>query len=248
MVMDRGDGIDVKTIVENALKNNVNIINDIGTTLKEFDKTLQFTKNFECVYASLGIHPTEIDELVSIDVLKKYILQDKVIGVGECGLDYHYDGYDKVKQKQNFEIHIELARQTNKPLIIHSRDADIDMIDILKSEMKNGEFKFLLHSFTSGKELFNTGLDLDGYFSLSGIITFKNAEEVRNIVKDVPLNKLLVETDAPFLAPVPYRGKTNQPSYVRNTAEYLADFFKKDFMEFQSMTTGNFLKLFSMDV
>ncbi len=183
-------------------------------------------------------------EIPAIDELRKWIKKDKIIGVGECGLDYHYEGYDKVKQRKNFEIHIELARQENKPLIIHSRDADNDMIEILKSEVKNKEFNFLLHSFTSGAELLKCGLDLGGYISLSGIITFKNADDIRQTIKDVPLNKLLVETDAPFLAPVPFRGQTNQPAYTKNTAEYLANFFNLDYKKFQSITTENFMTLF----
>ncbi|GMO62801.1 MAG: TatD family hydrolase [Rickettsiales bacterium] len=242
-------GIPIAEIIANAVNNNVKIINTIGVKFDEFDKVIQYTQEYKEVYGSLGIHPEEmmITEIADIEELRKWVKKDKIIGVGECGLDYHYEGYDKVKQRKNFEVHIELARQENKPIIIHSRDADADMMDILKSEMKNGEFKFLLHSFTSGAELLKTGLDLGGYVSLSGITTFKNAEDVRSVIKNIPLSRLLIETDAPFLAPVPFRGKTNQPAYTKNTAEYLSDFFAIEYSEFQSITTENFLNLFSLD-
>ncbi|MDR2526485.1 MAG: TatD family hydrolase [Rickettsiales bacterium] len=239
---------ELDNIIDVAYKNGVKIINNIGTSIDEFDDIIESAIKYNNVFASIGVHPSEIkDKIISIDVLEQYFKRDKVIGVGESGLDYHYPDFDKNKQKKNFETHIELARRENKPLIIHSRDADEDMLEILESEIKNGEFKFLLHSFSSGEKLCWTGLDLGGYISISGIITFKNAENLREIVKSIPTNRMLLETDSPFLSPVPYRGKINQPAYVKYIAEYISSFLSKPFDEIQRQTTENFLKLFNLE-
>ena len=168
----------------------------------------------------------------------------RVIGIGETGLDYHFTTDFIKEQKYNFEIQIELARQTKLPLIIHSRDADKDMIDILENEMKNGEFSFLLHCFSSSKELAYKGLDLGGYISFSGILTFKNATELQNIAKNIPLDKLLIETDSPYLAPVPYRGKTNQPAYTKNILEYLSKLLNKNIDDLAEIIKNNSFNLF----
>jgi TatD DNase family protein len=151
-------------------------------------------------------------------------------------------------QKKNFENHIVACQQSGLPLVIHSRECDKDMMDILQQEMKNCEFKFVLHCFCSSKELAYTGLDLNGFISFSGILTFKNSLELQELAKEIELNRILVETDAPFLAPVPYRGKTNKPSYVKKTAEFLANLLNKDFNEIQRVTTNNFFKLFNKSV
>ncbi|MDR0423327.1 MAG: TatD family hydrolase [Rickettsiales bacterium] len=240
------DKNNLKDIIGNAFEQNVKIINNIGTNINEFQDVLEIANTFDNVYCSLGIHPEEIKEIVKINELQKWFGFKKVIGIGESGLDYHYRDDNKTTQKQNFEIHIELARQTNKPLIIHSRDADEDMMDILKSEFKNGEFKFLLHSFTSGKDLLKTGLDLCGYISLSGIVTFKNAEDIRQNIRIVPNERILIETDSPFLAPVPHRGKTNEPSFVKDIAVFLSGYLGINFLDFQKLTTKNFMRLFSL--
>jgi TatD DNase family protein len=237
--------LNLEAVVADAVKNGVKLINNIGTHPEEFDEILEVANKFKEVYASLGVHPTEIgNEIIDIEVLRKYLQQNKVIGIGETGLDYHYEPFDKRKQAKNFEIHIELARQEKKPLIVHSRDADEAMIEILQSEMKNGEFKFILHSFSSGEKLHRTALDLGGFISLSGMLTFKNAENIRNIARNTPINNLLIETDAPFLAPEPFRGQTNTPAFVRNTAEFLMVLFNLHFDEFQNITTKNFINLF----
>ncbi len=238
--------LDLGEVVDRANKNGIGILNNIGTEIKEFDDVLKTAKQFDNVYASLGVHPSNIvDGVQTLDILRRYAKDEKVIGIGESGLEYFYEPVNKIQQKKNFEIHIEAARQEKLPLVIHSRAADEDMIDILKSEIKNGEFKFVLHCFSSGKELCWTGLDLGGYISISGIATFKNAEDLRNIIKDVPLNRMLVETDSPFLAPTPFRGQTNEPSYVKNIVNYLVDFLKIDFNIIQDSTTKSFITLFN---
>jgi TatD DNase family protein len=232
-------------VIRDAENNGVKIINNISTKEEEFDNILEVANKYKNVFATIGVHPEEVKgNIVNIDLLRNYVKKNKVIAVGESGLEYHYDFNDRIKQKKSFEIHIEIARQEKLPLVIHSREADEDMIEILKSEMKNGEFKFLLHCFSSGKKLCWTGLDLNGYISLSGIITFKNAEELRNIIKDVPLNRILLETDSPFLAPVPFRGKINQPAYIKNIADYLVDFLKNNFNIIRQESTSNFISLF----
>lgn len=238
--------LDLGDVVSRANSSGVGILNNIGTEIKEFENVLNTAKQFENVYASLGVHPSNIlNGMETLDILRKYAKDEKVIGIGESGLEYFYEPVDKIQQKKNFEIHIEAARLENLPLVIHSRAADEDMIEILKSEMKNGEFKFVLHCFSSGKELCWTGLDLGGYVSISGIITFKNAEELRNIIKSVPLNRMLLETDSPFLAPTPFRGQTNEPSYIKNIVNYLVDFLKIDFNIIQESTTKSFITLFN---
>ena len=238
--------LDLNDVIDNANKNGIKILNNIATEVKEFDGVLAVAKRFDNVYASLGVHPSNIvDGTPTLDILKRYAKDEKVIGIGESGLEYFYEPVDKIKQKKNFEIHIEVARQEKLPLIIHSRSADKDMIDILKSEMKNGEFQFVLHCFSSGKELCWTGLDLGGYISISGIVTFKNANDLRDIIKDVPLNRMLLETDSPFLTPTPFRGQTNEPLHVKNIVNYLVDFLKINFNIIQDTTTKSFITLFN---
>lgn len=238
--------LDLVEVIDRANKNNIKIINNIATEINEFDNILGVAEKFDNVYATIGIHPSNIiDNVDTFNIIKKYTKNEKVIAIGESGLEYFYEPIDKKKQKDNFEIHIELARQEKLPLVIHSRSADNDMIDILKSEMKNGEFNFVLHCFSSEKELCWTGLDLGGYISLSGIITFKNASNLRDIIKEVPLNRIILETDSPFLAPTPFRGKINEPSYIKNIVNYLVDFLKIDFNIIEDNTTRNFLTLFN---
>ncbi len=238
--------LNLSKVIEDANTNNVAIINNIATEISEFDDVINIANSFKNVYASIGVHPSNItDETNVLKILKEYAKKEKVIGIGESGLEYFYEPVDKIKQRKNFEVHIEVARSEKLPLVIHSRSADEDMIDILKSEMKNGEFSFVLHCFSSGKELCWTGLDLGGYISLSGIVTFKKADDLRNIIRNVPLNRILLETDSPYLAPVPFRGQINEPKYIKNIANYLVDFLKIDFNIIQEATTKSFVTLFN---
>lgn len=239
-------GLDVNDIISLAKGNGVNIINNVCTKVSEFEDILQLTNRFDGVYCSIGQHPEEIEGgIADIEKLLQYANNEKVVAIGETGLDYHYRNDNKIEQKRNFEIHIEASRKLQLPLIIHSRDADSEMMDILSSEMNNGDFKFVLHCFSSSKELAFKGLDLDGYISFSGILTFKNAVELQSIAKNIPLNKIIVETDSPYLAPVPFRGRVNQPCYVKNVVEYLAVLLSVDFEKIQCLTTENCLKLFN---
>ena len=167
-----------------------------------------------------------------------------MIGIGETGLDYYYTQETKAMQIKSLEIHIEAARQAKLPLIIHSRSADKDMADILQNEFKNGPYSCVMHCFSSSKELAHTALDLGFYLSMSGIATFPKSENLRAIFKSTPIDRILLETDAPYLAPPPHRGKRNEPSYVVNTAVVGAKLFNMDYEEFSWQTSNNFFKLF----
>lgn len=238
--------IAIDKAILDAGNNNVKIINNVCASIEEANRILEICNNYNNVFGSIGIHPSEIrDKIIELDVLLKYFNNEKICSIGETGLDYHFEPFDKVKQKKNFEVHIEVSRKTKLPLIIHSRDCDSDMIDILKSEIKNGEFSFVLHCFCSGKELAYKALDLGGYISFSGILTFKNSFDLQDIAKNIPVNKILVETDSPFLAPVPMRGKENSPEYVKYVAEFLSKLLNMEFDEICKITTDNFFRLFS---
>lgn len=232
-------------IVKEANDNNVKIINNICTNIEEAQKIIDICNKYQNVYGSIGIHPSEIKEkLITVEKLLEYTKNSKIKSIGETGLDYHFEPFDKTKQKKNFEIHIEASRRSQIPLIIHSRDCDNDMIEILQSEIKNGEFPFLLHCFSSSKELLYKSLDLNAYISISGIITFKKSTELQSLLKDIPLTKLLVETDSPYLAPVPFRGKENHPAYTKHTVQFIANYLNLDFEDLCRITTKNFYKLF----
>jgi len=195
----------------------------------------------------VGTHPHNAHEELDVKVeqLMDLARHPKVVGIGEAGLDYHYDFSPKPAQTQGFRVHIAAARATGLPLVIHGREADADMAAILEEEMGRGAFKPLLHCFTSGAELARRGLALGAYVSFSGILTYKNAKDLRTAAATVPMNRLLVETDAPYLAPVPYRGKTNEPAFVVKTLEELARVKGVDATTMTRQTNENFFRLFS---
>lgn len=235
----------VEEVVARAEEAGVRVMQTICTTIYEFADVRAIAERFPNVYASVGVHPHEaVKNQTTIRELVNLADHPKVIGIGECGLDYYYENSPRAAQKESFLKHIAAARETGCPLIIHSRDADEDMIKILNDEISNCSFKFLLHCFSSGRRLAEEAVKLGGYISFSGILTFKNSEELRAIAKNLPLDRLLVETDAPFLAPVPHRGKTCEPAYTRYTAECLAETRDISYDEVAKATTDNFFKLF----
>ncbi len=240
-------GLDLNSIVNNSRDFGVRVINNICANIEEADDVVTITEKYDNIFCSIGHHPEETDrKVIKIDDLLKYRNYKKLIGIGESGLDYYYSSkIDKNKQIDNFLIHIEAARELQLPLVIHSRLADEDMKNILQTEMKKREFSFVSHCFCSSEDLAMAALDLNGYISFSGILTFKNAIEVQSIAKKIPFDKILVETDAPYLAPIPYRGKINQPAYTKFTAEFLANLLNLKFEEVQNLTTENFLRLFN---
>ncbi len=219
----------------------------ISTRIKQFDKIKSIAEHYDNVWCSVGTHPHNAAEELIFDVehIVKLTKHPKVVAIGEVGLDYHYQNSPKKAQIEGFLRHIEAARITKLPLIIHARSADDDMCEILAKEIKRGEFSFILHCFSSGEKLAKLGLDLGGYISFSGIITFKNAQNIRDIAALVPNEKLLVETDAPFLAPTPFRGKVNEPAFVKYCAFTLAKIKNIAPEEIAAITSKNFRNLFA---
>lgn len=240
-------GIELKQIIENCQKNNVKILQTICTKISEIELLINYTKKYDFIYTSYGIHPCNVKDEAKIsaaqiiDVCNK---NDKIIGIGETGLDYYHDISAITLQKESFLEHIQASRETGLPLIIHSRNCDLDMINILTAEQKNGYFPALLHCFSSSKELAKCALDLGIYISISGIITFKNAQLLQEVVRETPLDMLLVETDSPYLAPTPFRGKTNEPAFTKYVVDFIAQIkgLEADFIA--QKTSENFLKIF----
>ena len=234
-------------IIENAKNQNVLKIITISTNLNKIGKIIQISNDYDGVYFTVGVHPNEV--LKDKDYENYSLISDisnnlKCVGIGECGLDYHFGNEDKEKQKLSFITQIKVARDKKLPLIIHSRDADEDMIDILQDEYKKGAFKAILHCFSSGKDLALCGLDLGFYISFSGIVTFKSAKLIQEIACIVPKDRILVETDAPYLAPSPYRGSVNEPKNCFYTAKFLSDIRNIDFNEFTNHLCMNSLRIF----
>ncbi|AWC24039.1 putative deoxyribonuclease YcfH [Aminobacter sp. MSH1] len=219
----------------------------ISTRVKRFEQVLAIAEEYDDVYCSVGTHPHNADEELDVTAadLVRLSAHPKVVAIGEAGLDYHYDKSPRDAQAEGLRVHIAAARETGLPLVIHARSADEDMAAILREETGKGAFPFILHCFSSGAELARVGVELGGYVSFSGIVTFKNSGELRDIAKEVPRERLLVETDAPYLAPIPHRGKRNEPAYVANTAAVLAETIGVSTDEMAEITTTNFFRLFT---
>lgn len=218
----------------------------ISTKLSQFDRILALVNDWPQVYGSIGIHPhhAATEAMWPEAEFIRACQHPKIIAIGEAGLDYHYDYAPRDVEAKIFRAHIAMARQTQLPLIVHTREADADTAAILRNEMGQGAFPFLLHCFTGGMELAQTAIELGGYVSFSGIITYKNADDLRAIAMALPIDRILVETDAPYLAPVPHRGKTNEPGFVRYTAEKLAEIRGLSLDIIARQTTANFYRLF----
>ena len=238
---------EIDAVMARAKAAGVGTCLSIGTKLETFAKVRETAARFDNVWCSVGVHPHEAEAELLHDAtpLIERTRDPKVIGIGETGLDYFYDHSPREKQTANFRAHIDAARRTGLPLIVHTRDADDDTIAILREEMAAGAFTGVLHCFTGTKRLADAALDLGFYISASGIITFKKSEALRAVFKDVPLERLLIETDAPYLAPVPHRGKPNEPSFVVHTAAALAEVKGVTIDELAGITTKNFFRLFS---
>lgn len=219
----------------------------ISTRVKRFDEIKAIAEAHPEVWCSVGTHPHHADEELDIfaEDLIRLSAHPKCVAIGEAGLDYFYDNAPREAQETGMRRHIEAARVTQLPLVIHARKADEDIAAILRQESEKGAFPFVLHCFTAGMELARTALELGGYISFSGIITFKNAEEIREVAAMVPSDRYLVETDAPYLAPIPHRGATNEPSYVTHTAAKVADVRGISLEQLGAETTENFFRLFN---
>ena len=219
----------------------------ISTRVKNFSETKAIAEAYANVWCSVGTHPHNADDELDVYATDLIALSEhpKCIAIGEAGLDYHYDNSPREAQAKGLRRHIEAARQTGLPLVIHSRSADADMAALLEETTEQGgHFPFVLHCFTGGMDLARRGLALGGYISFSGIVTFKNAKEIQEVAAAVPADRYLVETDAPYLAPEPHRGQPNEPSFVRKTAEKLCAIRELPFEHVASETTANFARLF----
>ncbi len=238
----------VENAIKNAENNGVGYMLSVAPDYESLPDVTEISEKHDNIFAAFGIHPEYADKVkITEDEIIEVVSKPKFIGIGEAGLDFFYEEAADLKtQSALFVTHINAARETGLPLIIHSRSADKETIDILTSEMKNGKFKAELHCFCGSKEMAFAALDLGLYISASGIITFgKSAEDLRNTFKSVPLDRLLVETDSPYLAPTPKRGGRNEPSFVRYTAEKLAELKEIDISELEEITTDNFFTLFN---
>ena len=235
-------------IVARAHQSGVKQMVTISTRVRKLDGLLAITERYPSVFCSVGTHPNSANEELDIqteDLVRLANAHEKIVAIGEAGLDYFYDTQTPEDQQTGFRRHIEAARETQLPLVIHSRSADEDMAAILTEEAGKGAFPFILHCFSAGPELAKTGVELGGYISFSGILTFPKSEELRAIAKTIPHDRLLVETDAPYLAPKRWRGKRNEPSYVVNTAEVLAETLDLSYADMARITTDNAFRLFT---
>ena len=236
-------------VVERAEFNSVKYLLTICTTLNSFEKIKLIINKYKNIFGTFGIHPHETEKFTNVD--KKFILDikknnNKVIGIGETGLDYYYNYSDKKIQKKSFIEHINAAKELNIPIIVHSRNAESDTYDILKNIAKNNNIKILMHCFTGSKEFSKKMLDLNSYISISGIVTFKKSLDLVDTAASIPLDRLLVETDSPYLAPLPHRGKNNEPSYIIHTVEKLSQIKNVSKEQIMTSTTNNFKKLFNI--
>lgn len=241
---------DMADVLARAASNDVKVMQTICTRVTEFPKVRAIAEQFPHIYCSVGIHPHNVEEQpkVTTEELIAYTQHAKVIGIGETGLDFFYDHSPRVLQEASFRAHIAAARETKLPLIIHTRNADERTIEILQDEIKKGSFPGLIHCFSTGRELAEASIAMGLYISISGIVTFKKAQELQETVRGLPLDKLLVETDAPYLAPVPHRGQRNEPAFTKHTAEFIAELKNVPFEEVARVTTENFFSLFTKAV
>jgi TatD DNase family protein len=234
-------------IVARARASGVGRMVTICTRLKNADTVRALAEAHDGVYWAVGTHPMQVAEepMARVEELVALARHPKMVGIGETGLDYHYTAESAVAQQESLRLHIEAARQTGLPLIIHSRDADDDMTRILTEEHAAGAFTCVMHCFTSGRALAEAALGLGFYLSISGIATFRNSGDLRAIFADAPRERLLVETDSPYLAPQPHRGKRNEPAYVAETARMMAGHLEMEPEDFAALTTTNFDRLFT---
>jgi len=245
--LDYPDFSDLDETVRRAKAAGVGYMLTIGTSMLKFPGVLDVAKAQDNIFCTVGVHPNEADkeDLVTVDQLLNQAKHPKIVGFGETGLDYFYEHSPREIQKESFRRHLEAARKAQLPVVVHTRDAEQDTLDILAEEMQKGAFPGLIHCFSASLGFANRAVDMGLYISVSGIITFKKADDIRSAVTEVPLDRLLVETDAPYLAPVPHRGKPNEPAFTRLTAERLAEIKGVSFDKIAKVTTDNFFRLFS---
>jgi len=233
-------------VLANARSRGIGGFLNISTRQKEWDDVVGAAERNEDVWATIGVHPHEADAHPDLGAaaLVEAAQHPRVIAIGECGLDYHYDKSDRAAQRERFQAHVEAARATGLPLVVHTRDAEQDTAEILTREVGKAGVTGVLHCFTGSADLAGKALDLGFMISISGIVTFKNARDLQEVAKTIPQDRLLVETDSPFLAPVPHRGQTCEPAFVADTAAFLAELRGEPLDELAEATTANFFRLF----
>lgn len=236
-----------QAVLERARARGVTAMLNIATREREWDDVLATAEREPDVWATVGIHPHEADQHPHVDTarLAARARHPRVVGIGETGLDYFYDHSDREQQQSSFRAHIAAAREAGVPIVVHTRDAEADTAQILRDEMGKGAFTGVIHCFTGTRAFAKTAMELGFYISISGIVTFKSAKELQEIAAGLPLDRLLIETDAPFLAPVPHRGKTGEPAFVADTANFLAALRGEKVEDLQRATAENFYALFS---
>ena len=234
-------------ILTRARNSGVTAMLNISTREREWDEVIGLAEQEKDVWASVGIHPHEADQHIGMDCSKLVAksAHPRVVAIGETGLDYYYDKSDRAQQCTGFRAHIKASRKTGLPIIIHTRDAEADTAAILTEEMREGAFTGVIHCFTASAEFARIALDLGLYISLSGIVTFKNAKDLQDVAKWLPADRLLVETDAPFLAPIPHRGRTGEPAFVADTARFVAQLRDVAAETLAQQTSDNFYNLFT---
>ena len=239
---------DLKNVIIRSKENGLEKILSICTTNDSFKKIIDIIKFDPIIYGTFGIHPheTDFDKTTRKEIIKNVNSHEKIIAIGESGLDFYYSHSSKDQQISSFKYHIEASIELNVPIIVHSRNAEKETFDIL-SIYKDSKPKILMHCFTGSTEFAHKLLTLDSYFSASGIITFKNSVDLKNTFKLIPNNKLLIETDSPYLSPVPFRGKKNEPSFIKYTLEKLAEIKDSELKDIEKITNNNFNKLFNLN-
>ena len=233
--------------INRANKDGVKYLLTISTEDKSYDKILNITNNYKCVYGTYGIHPHEAKNhtnLKSVDIINKIKKSKKIIGIGETGLDFYYNHSERNDQVNSFVQHIHACQESQLPLIVHTRSAEEETLKILRDEKNKKDFKILIHCFTGSKKFAFDLLDLGAFISASGVVTFKKSQELADTFKKIPENRILVETDSPYLAPVPLRGKPNEPSYITHTVNFLSKIKNISYDSFSNTTTQNFFNLF----
>ena len=234
-------------VLNNAKDNDIGLMLNIATNSIEYDNLINTSNLYKEVYFTLGVHPHEANDLNNEVIKKIYINKNnkKFIGIGETGLDFYYNNSDKLSQINSFEKQIEIAQNLSLPIVIHMRNAENEMLEILEKNQKKKHFNGVIHCFTSNQKFADAAIALGFYISASGIITFKKSDELRDIFKNLPNNKILVETDSPYLSPEPLRGKVNQPSHIIHTIKKLSEIKNISYNETVNLTKSNFLKLFN---
>ena len=234
-------------VVKRALDNNVKYLLSISTTNESYLRILEIVKKYKNIFGTYGIHPHETKNYKNLkkeEIIKKTNLSEKIIGIGETGLDFYYEHSEPDIQKKIFIEHIGAAQSLNLPIIVHTRSADEDTYEILRSEKKNKDFKVLIHCFTGSKNFAHKLIDLGCYISASGVVTFKKSKDLADTFLSIPNNRILVETDSPYLSPEPLRGKSNEPSHIVHTVNFLSKIKNINSDDFAKITTSNFFKLF----